>query len=159
MHSCFILNTVSLLINVHIVCALQMPKSSKRKRQMQAARASKKQKREEAQPTLEKTLTSRVRNISLDSDDDEEAVYTEMLLDEFGKAMEDVFDIFHKDMRGDGGEDHRPVISKAVSESQSKKPSNRLDESPSTKKRRFSLPNHYNTIVTELLLILPHIYA
>jgi hypothetical protein len=104
---------VLLLTNVHIVGAPQMPKSSKRKRHLQAARASKKQRHEEAQSALEKTPRTRVRNISLDSDDDEEAVYTEMLLDEFGKAMQDVFEIFHK-MSGDGGEDHRAVISKAV---------------------------------------------
>jgi hypothetical protein len=149
---------VLLLTNVHIVGAPQMPKSSKRKRHLQAARASKKQRHEEAQSALEKTPRTRVRNISLDSDDDEEAVYTEMLLDEFGKAMEDVFEIFHKDMSGDGGEDHGPVISKAVSKpDQLKKPSNRLDESARTTQRRFSLPNHYNTIVTELLFILPNI--
>jgi hypothetical protein len=141
-----------------------MPRSSKRNRHLQAARANKRPKHEEVKQAPEKKLTKRVRNVGSNSDDDEEAVYTEMLLDEFGKAMQDVFEIFHK-MSGDGGEDHRAVISKAVigpdqskkPSDQSKKPSNRLGESPSTKERRFSLPQHYSTIVTELLLILHHI--
>ena len=130
-----------------------MPRSNKKRRHLKAAHARKKQKHEESKQTLEKPLTKRVRNIGLDSDDDEEAVYTEMLLDEFGTAMQDVFDIFHKEMSGDGGEDNRTVISKAVIEpNQSKKPSNRLDESLRTKQRRFFLIRHYTTIVTDLLL-------
>jgi hypothetical protein len=133
----------------------QMPRPNKRKRQLQALLEQKRQKKEEAKEASEETHWERVRNIGLDSADDEEAVYTEMLLDEFGKAMQDVFEIFDHRMSEDGGQDHRTVISSAVVEpKRPKKSSSRLDESPRTKQRRFSFPQRYTKTVTELLLIL-----
>jgi hypothetical protein len=119
-----------------------MPRSKKQGRHLKAlGREKKRQKKEEAKQAPEKTRKERVRNIGLDSGDEEEEVYKEMLLDEFGKAMQDVFAIFHNKRSEDDDQEHRTVTSRAAIETERpKKPSSRLAETVRTKQRRFTFP-------------------
>jgi hypothetical protein len=120
---------------------LQMPRSKRRAQQLKACREKKRHKKEEAKQAPQKTRKERVRNIDFDSGDEEEAVYKEMLLDEFGKAMQDVFEIFQNRRSEDDDQEHRTVTSRAAIETERlKKPSSRLAETIRTKQRRFSFP-------------------
>jgi hypothetical protein len=122
-----------------------MPRPKKRKQQLkQLVREKKRRKQEEEKHAPEETHHKRVRNIGLDSVDEEEEEYTFLLLDEFGKAMEDVFEIFQNGLSEDDGQDpeHRTVTYKAAIDiERPKKPSNRLDEALRTKQRRSPCPN------------------
>jgi hypothetical protein len=92
-----------------------MPRPTKRERQLkELGREKKRRKQEEEKPSPEEPHKEKVRNIGCNSDDDEGAVYTEMLLDEYGKAMEDVFEIFQNGMSEDDGQEHRAVTSRAA---------------------------------------------
>ena len=93
-----------------------MPRSSKRKKQLQAAREKLKQVKQGTAKETIQTCKRRLRNVASDTDDDGEAVYTEMLMDEFGKAMEDVFEIFKRldDMADDAPQEHPTVTSRAA---------------------------------------------
>ena len=127
-----------LFINI-LLSSPQMPRSKKRGRQLKGCREKKRQKREHAlEQGHQEACKERVRNIGLDPCDDEEALYCELMLDEFGKAMQDVFEIFKAD---DDYQEHRTATSRAAIETERpKKPSNRLAETLRTQQRRSSSP-------------------
>jgi hypothetical protein len=130
-----------------------MPRPKKRGRQLkELGREKKRRKQEEQKQPPEEPHKERVRNIGCDSDDDEEAVYTEMLLDEYGKAMQDVFEIFQNGMSENDGQEHRAVTSRAAIDiERPKKPSSRLAETLRTQQRRFSFSKlMFQTLLSEM---------